>query len=148
MCGKVDGSAIGEVTTLQHRGRQAEQEMNRLVLLGQITEPKILLEGHPAGQKVEQGCSHAKRRCGDRRNPPARAGSERRAAGSEGEEVQAIDVHIDTRKETIEIRLRHPFGKDLQIKLWVDVLCEMRKDFGLRPTERTDRGPGLAIEIR
>src|SRR5207249_10034779 len=139
MRGKVDRSPVDEITALQHRRRQADQETNRLFVLRQALESEILFERHAARQKVEQGRAHPEGRGSYRRDAEAGTGSEGRTARLESEEVETIDVEVDTRKEAVEVRLRHAVRKALNVQLRIDVLRHLGQNFHFRAPERADQ---------
>jgi hypothetical protein len=81
---------VGEITALQHRGREAKKKANALLALGDAVQLEVFLETHSTGHESQQRHPHAQWCSGYRRYSCGMAGGERALTCVERKEVEAI----------------------------------------------------------
>ena len=147
MLRQIHPGKVGQVGPLQHRGRETEQESQRLLRLGLPFEAEVLFECHLSRQEVEQRDAHSQWRGGRRRHAEPRAGAEGERAGLEGEKVEAVDVYVGAAQKIVHVRARHPSRKTTQVERGVDIHCHFDQHVELRTADVGKRRPGLPVEV-
>ena len=145
--GQVDARHVGDIATLQHRWRQADEKADSHLHLIAASEAEIVLERHAAWSEHQQRGAHSQRRRSDHRNPALFAAGEGQTTRRKSEEIKAVDIDIDIGQKIVNGIGLNACGKNPKIDLRVDVARHFREHVGLGTSERTQRSTRLAIEV-
>lgn len=124
---EIDGRRIDEIPTLEHRGGKPNQKPERHLVFVLALPAKVLLECHPAGQKIEQCGAHSEWCRRRRGNAESRTFVEHCATRIECEEVEPIDVEVRAPEECLGVGGVDARREHFDDELWIDVTRHDRK---------------------